>query len=112
MEVALQQQNVGRAEGRRPDEFAEASEPCDKKPSREYQMLYKRTSHFLGGNVCLFIVGLISFPILARIFSVEQYGLIALVSSTIAVAVVFAKCGFQTYVQRFYKEYAVSPVPG
>ena len=112
MEVALQQKSGGRVEEYRPDESAEAGEPCDKKPSTEYQMLYKRTSHFLGGNVCLFIIGLISFPILARIFSVEQYGLIALVSSTIAVAVVFAKCGLQTYVQRFYKEYAVSPVPG
>jgi O-antigen/teichoic acid export membrane protein len=112
MEVALQQKNGGIAEEHRPDESAEAREPSNKKPSTEYLMLYRRTSHFLGGNVCLFLVGLISFPILARIFSVEQYGLIALVSSTIAVAVVFAKCGLQTYVQRFYKEYAVSPVPG
>lgn len=111
MEAALQEKNGARAEQHRPDELAQAGEPCDQKPPTEYQTLYKRTSHFLGGNVCLFIIGLISFPILARIFTVEQYGLIALISSTIAVAVVFAKCGLQTYVQRFYKEYAVSPVP-
>jgi hypothetical protein len=70
MEVALQQKNGGIAQEHRPDESAEASAACDKKPSTEYQMLYQRTAHFLGGNVCLFIVGLISFPILARIFSV------------------------------------------
>ena len=112
MEVALQEKNSGRAEEHRHSESAEAGGPRDKKPSSEYQMLYRRASHFLGGNVLLFAVGLVSFPILARIFSVEQYGLIALVSSTVAVGVVFAKCGLQTSVQRFYKESAVSSVPG
>jgi O-antigen/teichoic acid export membrane protein len=112
MEVARQPKNGGRVEEYRPDEAGKTGELGDKKPSSEYQLLYKRTSHFLGGNICLFLMGLISFPILARIFSVEQYGLIALVSSAIAVAVVFGKCGLQTYVQRFFKEAAVSPAPG
>ena len=112
MEVAMHQTSSERAEERRPDESGEAGESCDKTPQSEFRLLYKRTSHFLGGNICLFLIGLVSFPIFARLFSVEQYGLIALVSSTIAVAVVFAKCGLQNYVQRFYKEYAVSPIPG
>lgn len=112
MEAALQEKNSGRAEEHRQEESTETGESRDKKAPSEYQMLYRRASHFLGGNVCLFIIGLISFPILARIFSVEQYGLIALVSSTIAIAVVLAKCGLQTSVQRFYKESAVSSVPG
>jgi O-antigen/teichoic acid export membrane protein len=77
----------------------------------EYQTLYRRASHFLGGTIALFILGFISFPILARILTVEQYGLLALVSNTVAVAVVFSKCGLQTSVQRFYKEHAVS-APG
>jgi O-antigen/teichoic acid export membrane protein len=112
MEVTMQAKSGGIAEGRRPDGPVEASASCDKKHQSEYHLLCKRTSHFLGGNICLFLIGLISFPILARIFSVEQYGLIALVSSTIAVAVVFGKCGLQSYVQRFFKEAAVSPAPG
>jgi O-antigen/teichoic acid export membrane protein len=76
---------------------------------REFRALYKRTSHFFAGTICLFLLGFVSFPILARIFDVEQYGLIALVSSVVAVAVVFSKFGLQTSVQRFYKENTVSP---
>ena len=78
----------------------------------EYQALYKRAFHFMGGTVVLFLIGFVSFPILARVFTVEQYGLVALVSNTVAVAVVFSKCGLQTSVQRFYKEHAVSERPG
>jgi O-antigen/teichoic acid export membrane protein len=80
--------------------------------AREFRALYKRSSHFFLGTICLFLLGFVSFPILARVFTVEQYGLIALVSSSIAVAVVLAKFGLQTSVQRFYKEHAVSPVKG
>jgi uncharacterized membrane protein YccC len=69
----------------------------------EYQALYKRAFQFMGGTVVLFLIGFVSFPILARVFTVEQYGLVALVSNTVAVAVVFSKCGLQTSVQRFYK---------
>ncbi len=112
MGVALEEKNIEGTREHRRNEPAEAVGPRDEKPSSEYQVLYKRTSHFLGGTVFLFLVGFVSFPILARLFSVEQYGLIALVSSTVAVAVVFAKCGLQTSVQRFYKEHAVSSVPG
>jgi O-antigen/teichoic acid export membrane protein len=66
----------------------------------------------MGGAIFLFLLGFLSFPILARLFSVEEYGLISLVSNTIAVAVVFSKFGLQTSVQRFLKEHAVSPEPG
>lgn len=81
------------------------------KSSREYNALYKRASSFFGGTVALFLLGLISFPILARIFTVEQYGLVALISGTVTVAVVLSKFGLQTSVQRFYQEHAVSLAP-
>lgn len=91
---------------------APAARVVDKKPSDDFLKFSKISSHFLGGTICLFLLGFISFPILARIFSVEEYGLISLVSNTIAVAVVFSKFGLQASVQRFYKEQAVHPEPG
>ncbi len=80
--------------------------------ANEFHKLTKRSSQFMGGAIFVFLLGFLSFPILARIFSVEEYGLISLVSNTIAVAVVFSKFGLQTAVQRFFKEHAVSPEPG
>ncbi|HLW98626.1 MAG TPA: flippase [Candidatus Acidoferrales bacterium] len=91
---------------------AQAANAADKSSSNDFLRFSKRSSHFLGGTICLFLLGFISFPILARIFSVEEYGLISLVSNTIAVAVVFSKFGLQASVQRFYKEQAVHPEPG
>src|SRR5579863_7694806 len=84
----------------------------DKDSSNDFLKFSKRSSQFMGGTICLFLLGFVSFPILARIFSVEEYGLISLVSNTIAVAVVFSKFGLQASVQRFYKEQAVHPEPG
>ena len=78
----------------------------------EVSKLYRRSSQFLGGQIALFLLGFVSFPILARMFSVAEFGLIALVQNTIAVAVVFSKSGLQHAVQRFYKENAVSKAPG
>lgn len=78
----------------------------------EIGKLYRRSSQFLGGQIGLFLLGFVSFPILARLFSVAEFGLIALVQNTIAVAVVFSKSGLQHAVQRFYKENAISKAPG
>ena len=58
---------------------APAARVVDKKPSDDFLKFSKISSHFLGGTICLFLLGFISFPILARIFSVEEYGLISLV---------------------------------
>lgn len=78
----------------------------------EVGTLIRRSSQFLGGQICLFILGLASFPILARLFTVADFGLIALVQNAVAVAVVFSKFGLQHSVQRFYKENEVSPERG
>lgn len=52
------------------------------------------------------LLGLISFPIFTRLFSVEQYGLMNLVLKTVSVFVVFSKMGIQNSVMRFYQDYA------
>ncbi len=78
----------------------------------EVKTLYRRSSQFLGGQIGMFLLGFVSFPILARLFSVAEFGLIALVQNTIAVVTVFSKFGLQHSVQRFYKEHAVCSEPG
>lgn len=49
--------------------------------------------------------GLVSFPILTRIFSKEEYGILSLVNVTIMMLVPFAKFGLQNSSVRFYSEY-------
>lgn len=62
-------------------------------------------SHFLTGSVLSLLLGLISFPILTRILSREEYGILGLVSTTMFLAVAIAKAGLSDGIVRFYKEY-------
>jgi O-antigen/teichoic acid export membrane protein len=52
------------------------------------------------------LLGLLSFPVFTRLFSVDEYGLLNLVIKTVAVFVVFAKMGVQNSVLRFYQDFA------
>ena len=51
------------------------------------------------------MAGLISFPILTRIFSVSDYGLLSLVTTTVLVMIAVAKMGFPNAIVRFYAEF-------
>jgi O-antigen/teichoic acid export membrane protein len=66
-------------------------------------------SHFVGGNVISLLLGLITFPILTRLLSREDYGILGLVTTTIAIAVAFAKGGISDGIIRLYKEHTDSP---
>lgn len=57
------------------------------------------------------LLGFISFPILARIFSVAQYGAMSLVLKIILLMTVLGKFGLQNSVQRSYAEDGRSPDP-
>jgi len=70
----------------------------------EIRKMLRQSSHYLGGMVAAMAAGFLSFPILTRIFSVDDYGILGLVSTTIFVCLVFAKLGFQTSIVRFYSE--------
>jgi Polysaccharide biosynthesis protein. len=50
------------------------------------------------------LASIISFPILTRIFSVAEYGTMALVTSTILFLVGIGKLGLQHSVVRYYSE--------
>ena len=73
--------------------------------------LYRHSSHYMGGRLVLMLLGFASFPVFTRIFSVADYGIISLISNTVALLVVVSKFGFQTAVQRYYPEAANSADP-
>jgi O-antigen/teichoic acid export membrane protein len=52
------------------------------------------------------LLGLISFPILTRLLTTEEYGIIGLVSSTMFFVVAIAKGGLADGLTRLYKEYS------
>lgn len=65
--------------------------------------------HFLTGNALLQLLSLITFPILTRILSVEQYGILGLVNATMLLVVAVAKLGLSDGIIRFYPEYSRTP---
>lgn len=65
-------------------------------------------THFLSGSSLTLLLGLISFPILTRILTHEEYGIMGLVNTTLFLAVALAKGGLSDGIIRFYKEYSES----
>jgi len=66
--------------------------------------LFASVSNYSLGNLLFSMAGLVSFPLLTRLLSVEDYGLLALVGSTITLIVAFAKAGLQHATLRFYSD--------
>lgn len=66
-------------------------------------------SHFLTGSALVQMLGLVSFPIITRVLSVEQYGILGLVTTTMFVMLCFAKAGLSDGIIRFYKQCSESP---
>ena len=64
-------------------------------------------SHFFTGQAAGMLLGLITFPILTRLLSIEQYGILGLVTNTLAIVLVFAKAGLSDGIIRFHDEYMV-----
>jgi len=61
--------------------------------------------HFFTGNLLTLLLGFISFPILTRVLTREEYGVMGLISTTMLVAVALAKAGLSDGIIRYYKEY-------
>ena len=49
--------------------------------------------------------GFISFPVLTRVFSVSDYGIMSLVTTTVFIALAISKLGFPESIVRFYSEF-------
>jgi O-antigen/teichoic acid export membrane protein len=68
-------------------------------------------SQFFVGSSLSVLVGLVSFPILTRILSQEEYGILGLMSTTMLIAVAASKAGLSNAILRFYSEYSSTSEP-
>ena len=66
--------------------------------------LLAHTSKYTLGTLLVTLAGFISFPIFTRIFSVNEYGILSLIATTLLLGVGVAKCGMQHAIVRFYGE--------
>jgi O-antigen/teichoic acid export membrane protein len=71
-------------------------------------IFFKRFAHFFSGGALGRLFGFVTLPILTRILSVEQYGVLSLVTTTAMISVTFAKFGLTDGVIRFYGEFSKS----
>lgn len=67
--------------------------------------LLNQTSHYATGNILAMLGGFISLPILTRVLSTTEYGVLSLVSTTVWIALALAKGGLQESAVRFYVEF-------
>ncbi len=63
------------------------------------------------GSALVIVAGLISFPIFTRIFTMEQYGVMSIVTTTLLLATVVGKFGMQHSIVRFYAEIRAGKYP-
>lgn len=71
--------------------------------------LFVHFSHFLSGSALSLLLSFITFPILTRLLSREDYGILGLVTSTLAISVALAKFGLSDSIIRFYNDHARTP---
>ncbi len=65
--------------------------------------------HFFSGNALSMLLGLVTFPILTRLLSQAEYGMLGIVTTTVSLAVVAAKGGLSDGIVRFLREYNADP---
>ena len=70
-----------------------------------FRKFVKQFSHFAGGNIAGQLFSFVTFPILTRVLTKEQYGILGLVTTTMFFAIAIAKVGLADGIIRFYKEY-------
>ncbi len=71
----------------------------------------RQSSHYAIGEVLVMLSGFVSFPILTRVFSPSEYGVLSLISITLWILLAFAKGGLQEAAIRYYPEYTSSREP-
>jgi O-antigen/teichoic acid export membrane protein len=69
----------------------------------ELKKLIRHSSHYLAGLIGGFGIGLISFPVFTRLFTVAEYGVLDLAQKVVAMLVIGSKLGLQNAALRFYE---------
>jgi O-antigen/teichoic acid export membrane protein len=65
--------------------------------------------HFFSGSALSMLLGLLTFPILTRLLSQAEYGMLGIVTTTVSLAVVAAKGGLSDGIVRFLRDYNDDP---
>ena len=73
--------------------------------------LLVHTSHYSIASFLTAIAGLVSFPLLTRIFSVEEYGAMNLIAATVSIGVSLGKVGIQHAIIRYQSEIRAGKSP-
>lgn len=73
-------------------------------PGSAVRRLLVQASHYSLSSVLTMLAGLVTFPVLTRIFSVADYGAMNLVAATLSVSVAFGKVGIQHSIVRYQSE--------
>src|SRR5580698_9281506 len=66
--------------------------------------LLRHTSVYTFGNVLLLLAGFVSFPVLTRLLSVDDYAVLSLSGTTLTLLVAFRKLGMQQSIVRFHAD--------
>jgi O-antigen/teichoic acid export membrane protein len=64
--------------------------------------LFRSLKHYLSGRVLLLLLGFLTFPLMTRMLTAGEYGLISLSLRVILFLTVLSKCGLQYSAARFY----------
>lgn len=70
--------------------------------------LFRQAAHYAGGRAAVMLLGLFTFPLYTRLFSVAEYGRLSLVLKLVTLATTAAKLGLQHAVVRHYEEHQES----
>lgn len=74
----------------------------------EIKTLMHQSSHYFAGQILIMAAGFISFPILTRIFSVGDYGILGIMTTTVLIATAVAKLGLPGWIVQFYAEFKLN----
>jgi O-antigen/teichoic acid export membrane protein len=67
--------------------------------------LVSHSSMYMTGEVIVMAGGLVSFPIIARLLSTQEYGIMVLISTTVGLMQALSTAGLHHASQRFYSKY-------
>ena len=76
-----------------------------------FRRLLVQSSHYGVTSLFNMIAGLVTFPILTRLFSVADYGTMSLIAATLTISVAIAKLGVQHSIVRYHSEIEAGKSP-
>ena len=87
---------------------ADAIQTTEERPSprgRSHEIFRQATQYFTGNGLAV-LSSVISYPLLTRLLTQRDYGMMTIISSSLFLAVSISKVGLQNAVVRFYPEHA------